>query len=387
MFTANASAALKLVGESFPFGRRSRLVLTADNHNSVNGIREFARAAWRGGHLRAPRAARAAHDGAAVLARPGPARPAGHVISSPIPPSRTIRASAIRSNGSRRHTARGWDVLLDAAAFVPTNRLDLARWKPDFVTVSWYKAFGYPTGMGWLIARHEALARLRRPWFAGGAIGVASVVEPTPRSRLASTGFEDGTIDFLVAAGDRDRHRAISGRRHRRRSTTASSTSPVGSWPASSGLRHPDGSPKIRLYGPTDDRERGGTVPFNLLRPFGAIVDFPAVEAMPPNGGSRSGPAASATREPARPPAGSRPTTCVRPSRSAISRRWTSCGRSSGRRRSARSGPRSGSPRTSATWTGCWRLWRRIRTDRTGRSRPARPTSWVRAHFPPVATQ
>src|SRR5580692_13051161 len=44
VFTQNASAALKLVGESFPFAPGSRYLLTFDNHNSVNGIREFARA-------------------------------------------------------------------------------------------------------------------------------------------------------------------------------------------------------------------------------------------------------------------------------------------------------------------------------------------------------
>jgi selenocysteine lyase/cysteine desulfurase len=42
--------------------------------------------------------------------------------------------------------AYGWDVLLDAAAYVPTNRLDLSKVKPDFVPVSFYKMFGYPTG-------------------------------------------------------------------------------------------------------------------------------------------------------------------------------------------------------------------------------------------------
>ena len=41
IFTANASAALKLVSESYPFSNR-RYLLTFDNHNSVNGIREFA---------------------------------------------------------------------------------------------------------------------------------------------------------------------------------------------------------------------------------------------------------------------------------------------------------------------------------------------------------
>src|SRR6266704_1040715 len=44
IFTPNATGACRLVGEAYPFRRTSRLVLTADNHNSVNGLREFARA-------------------------------------------------------------------------------------------------------------------------------------------------------------------------------------------------------------------------------------------------------------------------------------------------------------------------------------------------------
>ena len=44
IFTPNATGALKLVGEAYPFDTGSRLLLTSDNHNSVNGLREFARA-------------------------------------------------------------------------------------------------------------------------------------------------------------------------------------------------------------------------------------------------------------------------------------------------------------------------------------------------------
>jgi molybdenum cofactor sulfurtransferase len=44
IFTNNASGALKLVGESYPFARGGHYLLTFDNHNSVNGIREFAHA-------------------------------------------------------------------------------------------------------------------------------------------------------------------------------------------------------------------------------------------------------------------------------------------------------------------------------------------------------
>ena len=48
-------------------------------------------------------------------------------------------------------------MLLDAAAFVPTNRLDLRVVTPDFVAVSFYKMFGYPTGVGCLLIRNATL--------------------------------------------------------------------------------------------------------------------------------------------------------------------------------------------------------------------------------------
>jgi selenocysteine lyase/cysteine desulfurase len=67
-------------------------------------------------------------------------------------------------------------VLLDAAAFVPANCLDLRQVAPEFLTVSWYKVFGYPTGVGCLLARHDAIARLRRTWFSGGTIWGVSVL-------------------------------------------------------------------------------------------------------------------------------------------------------------------------------------------------------------------
>src|SRR6266700_6819309 len=44
IFTCNATHALKLVGEAYPFQPGGQFLLLFDNHNSVNGIREFARA-------------------------------------------------------------------------------------------------------------------------------------------------------------------------------------------------------------------------------------------------------------------------------------------------------------------------------------------------------
>ena len=64
VFTANATAALKLVGEAYDFAPGGRAVLTFDNHNSVNGIREFAARQGRAGRLRAVDGARVAHRSA-----------------------------------------------------------------------------------------------------------------------------------------------------------------------------------------------------------------------------------------------------------------------------------------------------------------------------------
>jgi len=42
VFTSNATGAMRLVGEAFPFTEGSTYVLGMDSHNSVNGIRQFA---------------------------------------------------------------------------------------------------------------------------------------------------------------------------------------------------------------------------------------------------------------------------------------------------------------------------------------------------------
>ena len=77
IFTPNASGALKLVGEAYPFGPGDHYLLTFDNHNSVNGIREFAAAQGRGVHLLPVVPPELRVDPATLAARAGPgaARP------------------------------------------------------------------------------------------------------------------------------------------------------------------------------------------------------------------------------------------------------------------------------------------------------------------------
>lgn len=275
IFTPNASGALKLLGEAFPFAPGGRYLLTVDNHNSVNGIREFARAGGAevtylpvGDELRLdPATVTAALDRLAPGAAGLFAFPAQSNFSGVQHDLGLIAAAR----------ARGWEVLLDAAAFVPTNRLDLSVWGPDFVSISFYKMFGYPTGVGALLARRAALARLRRPWFAGGTITIASAQGGGHFLAEGAPGFEDGTINYLglpaVTIGLRHLESAGVELVHRR-------VELLSAWLLAElgALRHQNGRPLVTIYGPRDTDRRGGTLAMNFYDAAGERIDFRAVE-------------------------------------------------------------------------------------------------------------
>jgi selenocysteine lyase/cysteine desulfurase len=278
IFTANASAALKIVGESYPFEENGQYLLTFDNHNSVNGIREFARSK------------------------------AAPVIYSPMTvPDLRINAAELRANLDKaivggnnlfsfpaqsnfsgvQHSLKwiqiahdkGWDVLLDSAAFAPTNRLDIGKWQPDFVPLSFYKIFGYPTGVGALIARRSLLKKLRRPWFAGGTITVATVQGDKHYLEEGSAAFEDGTIDYLnlpaIKIGLKHIESTDLDTIHERvMALTAYLLDELNT------IRHENDAPLLTIYGPITTEERGGTISLNLYDADGTIFDYRLVEAL-----------------------------------------------------------------------------------------------------------
>jgi molybdenum cofactor sulfurtransferase len=271
IFTANATGALRLVGEAYPFRAGNRFLLTFDNHNSVNGIREFARA--RGAQTTyIPSAAPDLRVHENLLDR---------YLHDTLGGRDNLFAYPAQSNFSGVHHplewidqahALGWDVLLDAAAYVPTNRLDLSAWRPDYVVLSFYKMFGWPTGVGCLIARRDALAKLQRPWFSGGTILAAFVQRDYYQSAPGAAGFEDGTVNYLslpaVETGLRFVQRIGIDTIHQR-------VAALGSWllDALESLRHADGTPVVTIYGPRSWLQRGATIAFNFLHPDGRVVD------------------------------------------------------------------------------------------------------------------
>lgn len=273
VFTLNASGALKLVAEAYPWEPGVRFLLTADNHNSVNGMREYAAA--RGAEVRyVPMGHELRIDSLEEhLACADCTRP--HLFAFPA----QSNFSGVKHPLEWIETARAhnYHVLLDAAAFVPTNPLDLSRHTPDFVCLSFYKMFGFPTGVGALIVRKNAMGELHRPWFSGGTVRFVSAQNRVHLSHVTGRAFEDGTPNYLgiaAAAAGLDFMREIGiGRINAHvmgltRVLIDRLTS----------LRHSNGEPMARIYGPRGLEGRGGTVAFNLLDPDGELVDFRVVE-------------------------------------------------------------------------------------------------------------
>ena len=276
IFTANATQALKLVGESYPFEPGGKYLLTFDNHNSVNGIREFARTK-RSTTTYVPIVLPEMRvDDDELMRHLERARP-GRANLFAYPAQSNFSGVQHPLDWIEIAHRKGWDVLLDAASFTPTNRLDLSRWQADFVVQSFYKIFGYPTGVGCLLARKAALAKLRRPWFSGGTITVASVQGDKYYLAEGETAFEEGTpnylalpavemgLEYISAIGldvIHERVRCLAG------------------WLIDRlvALQHPNGAPLARIYGPRSDDRRGGTVTFNFYGADGRHIDHRVVE-------------------------------------------------------------------------------------------------------------
>ena len=269
-FTANATAAVKLVAESYPFTSDGVYAVSADNHNSLNGVREFARRAGaRVAYLPLDDELRLTNAAATLDALSGPR--GGRLFGFPA----QSNFSGVRHPLELIEVAQraGFDVLLDAAAYLPTSRLSLRSWHPEFVALSFYKLFGLPTGLGALVARRDALARLRRPWFSGGTVEYVSIQNDRHSLLPNAHGFEDGTPHFFGAAAVASGFALIGDVGLDRLSAHVAQLT-VALLQGLLALRHENGEPMACVYGPRDGRERGGTVAFNVLDTDGRIVPY-----------------------------------------------------------------------------------------------------------------
>jgi hypothetical protein len=208
IFTPNATGALRLVGEAYPFRPGDRFLLTFDNHNSVNGIREFARA--RGAETTyVPSAAPDLRVDEAILPRYLTEVAGEHHNLFAYPAQSNFSGVQHPLDWIERAHAAGWDILLDVAAFVPTNQLDFTVAPASSASPSTRCSAGHRGRR----ADHTTgtLAKLERPWFSGGTI-VAAFVHAS--GTIGARRGRDNTVNFSTT-GRRDRPAPPRPHRHR----------------------------------------------------------------------------------------------------------------------------------------------------------------------------
>lgn len=165
IFTSGSTAALKTVAETFDFGENGVFAYLRDNHTSVLGMREV---------VDTNKIVCIEHDEFLK-----------HFMSceklSQSDNNLIVFSAESNFNGFKYplesiddiHRKKNNFVFLDAACFVATNPLDLNRCRPDFVCVSFYKIFGYPTGLGALLVNKRASNVLEKKYYGGGTIKIS----------------------------------------------------------------------------------------------------------------------------------------------------------------------------------------------------------------------
>lgn len=201
IFTSGATEALKLVAESFEYRKNDQkgtedsktsstgcFAYLQNSHTSVLGMREVAA-------FKKAKVICVPHDDMLETMTSTPVHNANEKLKSSeralfVYPAQCnfsgykypLKWIAKIHNGElNRFTQKQcskdfpeWAVLLDAAAFVSTNRLDLSAYKPDFICLSFYKIFGYPTGLGALLIRNQSAHLLdARKYFGGGTVQIS----------------------------------------------------------------------------------------------------------------------------------------------------------------------------------------------------------------------
>ena len=275
VFTPNASGALKIIGECYPFDADSHYLLLADNHNSVNGIREYCKNA--GGTFQySPMNVEDLTISESTLS---------HHLQS-VNKTKKLFAFPAQSNVSgakhdlewiSRAQELGWDVLLDAAAFVPTSTLDLRKYTPDFVSISFYKIFGYPTGLGALLIRKSSFEKLNKKWFAGGTVKLASVHAPFHYLIDNHERFENGTINYLGIPAIQTGLEFIEEIGMNRINERVDSLMNV-LFAELKSMQHSNGEKQLDIFGHPERKNMGGTLIMSFKNPDGSKIAFEQIE-------------------------------------------------------------------------------------------------------------
>ncbi|XP_037838291.2 molybdenum cofactor sulfurase isoform X1 [Chlorocebus sabaeus] len=296
IFTSGSTAALKLVAEAFPWVSQgpessgSQFCYLTDSHTSVVGMRNVTMAINVKSTPVRPEDLWSAEERGASVSDPDCQLP--HLFCYPA----QSNFSGVRYplswieevKSGRLHpvsTPGKWFVLLDAASYVSTSPLDLSAHQADFVPISFYKIFGFPTGLGALLVHNRAAPLLRKTYFGGGTASAYLAGEDfyIPRPSVAQR-FEDGTISFLdviaLKHGFDTLERLTGGMENIKQHTF---TLAQYTYVALSSLRYPNGAAVVRIYSDSEfssPEVQGPIINFNVLDDKGNIIGYSQVDKM-----------------------------------------------------------------------------------------------------------
>ncbi|KAI1503655.1 pyridoxal phosphate-dependent transferase [Biscogniauxia marginata] len=305
IFVANATAAIKLVADSFrdlaekTRDRRFWYGYHKDAHTSIVGVRELTygqsycfesdQEVERWLHSPGTSFVNRHHPtGLGLFAYPGQSNMSGRRL--PLAWSKKLRQSEQLQNTY---------TLLDAAALAMTFPMETvfrdAERAPDFTCLSLYKIFGFPD-VGALVVRRESghILTLRK-YFGGGTVSmVGTLGDNWHRSKglqaptyALHEGLEDGTLPFhsILALGEAiDVHARLHGPMRAVSAHTSYLVARLHRGMAA--LAHANGRPLFRVYGENDPRDfadpsrQGSAIAFNVLRADGNYVPYAEVERL-----------------------------------------------------------------------------------------------------------
>ncbi|XP_044728326.1 molybdenum cofactor sulfurase, partial [Chrysoperla carnea] len=287
IFTQSATAALKNVGEYFHYNNGGIFAYTQDNHTSVLGMRQYAEKfhcilnkdlndTFQSAY---PKLDKNISDTNSLFVYPAQSNFNG--AKYPLEWIQKVQ------NGCLNHLlpngkSTNWFCLLDTASYLGTNSIDLSIFKPDFITISFYKLFGYPTGLGALIVKNSSAHALKKRYFGGGSVQISSSTTDffVFRTNLHQS-FEDGTLPYLSVISlqhcfnlfeklpitmDMISKHVFNLAKYVYNSMVV--------------LHHNNGQPVVKLYHDTqfeDITKQGGFINFNLLRQNGDYVGYSEV--------------------------------------------------------------------------------------------------------------
>ncbi|KAK5882061.1 hypothetical protein CesoFtcFv8_020687 [Champsocephalus esox] len=297
IFTSGCTAALKLVAESFPWSPQSEnepgslFCYFTDSHTSVVGMRGLTSAQGAVALPVSPQEvenrAKDEAQGEDVICQ------TAHLFCYPAQSNfsgRKYPLSHVRGIQTKRlypacdHQGH-WFVLLDAASHVSCSPLNLQECPADFIPVSFYKMFGFPTGLGALIVRNNAAGILKKTYFGGGTAAAYLSGEDyyVPAANISDR-FEDGTVSFLdiiaVNHGFEALDRITGGMHNIQQHTFGLARY---TYMLLSSVCHGNGRPVAQIYAEGQFESlstQGAILNFNLKDSHGQIIGYSQVDRM-----------------------------------------------------------------------------------------------------------